>query len=156
MIVWNDAVTDRTSYDTSRVIELTNKIKNNTITQEEMTEWLAGLKGALNKSDLERIENNVQLLSDVLELDLPTYVDNIPDLPDESYYLNLVNNVQALRESAYIRRTTPQTPQQPINTYTKWNDIEKILQDIFEILHNNFYYYCGSEIYAGEEFGLLL
>lgn len=55
-----------------------------------------------------------------------------------------------------IHGDTPKTPSMPVNTYQKMNDIEKILDDVYGILLNNFNYYCGSEIYAGDDTGLLL
>ena len=69
ILPWKNAVTDRTQSDVERVLELLKKGWHS-FTEEEKETWQKGLKGALNRSDLERIQNNVQLLSDVLELDL--------------------------------------------------------------------------------------
>ena len=92
-IIWNDTITDRSKADVDRVIELNNKLRDGTITPEEKTEWLNDMKGALNTSDLSRIENDIQLLSDVLELDLTTYIGNIPTYPRVAYYTNLQTNL---------------------------------------------------------------
>ena len=153
VLLWVDAVTDRSLKDVERVKELLEKGWKY-FTDEEKNEWSGDLKGALNLSDLVRIQNNIQLLSDVLEIDL--MVDVVPELPNEPFYEQLITNVEAIRNAYCIHADTPKTPEAPLNTYSKWNDIEKILQDVYRILLNNFHYYCGNEIYAGDATGLLL
>lgn len=76
--------------------------------------------------------------------------------PTESVYEELLNNVEEIRNAHIGYSTTPPVPVHPLNTYQKWNQIERILSDVYAILLNNFHYYCGSEIYAGDETGLLL
>lgn len=153
ILPWKNAVTDRTQSDVERVLELLKKGWQS-FTYEEKEAWRKGLKGALNRADLERIQNNVQLLSDVLELNL--VVEDIPEIPKANFYNTLAVNVEAIRNAYCIHSDTPPTPQAPLNTYQKWNDIEKILLDVYEILLSNFSYYCGNEIYAGDTSGLLL
>ena len=155
-LIWNDAIIDRTEQDVERVKELNYKWLMGTISDDEKDEWENDLKGALNTSDLVRIENNIQLLSDVLELDLHTHVGDIPVLPREAYFNDLVQNITAIRNTIYVHSYTPQPPSQPLNLYTKWNDIEKILDDVYTILNNNFYYFCNEGYYCGDQFGLLL
>lgn len=134
MAQWKNAVTDRSQNDIERVRELFKKGWQN-FTQTEKDEWLNGIKGALNKIDLERIQNNIQLLSDALELNLT--VDAIPEIPKANFYNMLVKNVEAIRGAYYIYKSTPLTPELPLNTYQKWNDIEKILLDVYENIQNN-------------------
>lgn len=153
MRLWQNPVTDRTQSDVERVLELLEKGWQN-FSDEEKIEWSVGMKGALNAADLERIQSNIQLLSDVLELNLS--VPAVPNLPDEIFYETMRNNIINIRGAYCIHTTTPETPETPLNTFSKWNDIERILTDVYEILLNNFYYYCGSEIYAGDDTGLLL
>ena len=155
MNLWQEAVTDRTQTDVDKAV-LYNQTGWNSLTDEQKAEWLAGMKGSLNESDLLRIENNIKLLSDVLELSLDTYADGIPELVNESYFANLLSNVQAIRDAGAYHQDTPAVPEKPVNDYQKVNNIEKILDDIYQILLNNFHYYAGSEIYAGDEFGFLL
>ena len=69
MLLWIEAVTDRSQNDVYRVLELLEKGWKN-FADSEKREWSAGMKGSLNISDLTRIQNNIQLLSDVLELNL--------------------------------------------------------------------------------------
>lgn len=153
MLLWKQTVTDRTQGDVNRVLELLEKGWQN-FSDEEKNEWKDGLKGALNVSDLERIQNNIQLLSDVLEIGLNVSV--VPELWTESFFQEILDNVEVIRKAYTVYTFTPQTPQMPLSTYEVWNDIEQILTDVHTILLNNFCYYCGNEIYAGDETGLLL
>ncbi len=152
--IWQEAITDRSQADVNRVLELLAKIKFETFTDDEKAEWLTDSKGALNTSDLLRIKNNIELLAEVLELDLT--ISNVPDIPKESYYTELLHNVAAIREAGITFSSTPTVPQAPLNTYDKWNDIEKILEDIYNVLMNNFHYFCGEQLYAGDTVALLL
>ena len=62
---WFVFVYDRTQEDVFRAIELNGgKYINRTITPEEKEEWMAGIKGALNLLDLQRIEWNTRLIGD--------------------------------------------------------------------------------------------
>ena len=153
MLLWTQTITDRSQSDVKRVLELLQKGWIN-LTENEKEEWNSGLKGTLNTSDLERIQNNIQLISDVLELGLTISV--VPELPTISFYDEIRENTERIRGAYMIHANTPTVPEQPLNTFEKWNNIEKILEDVYGILLNNFNYYCGNEIYAGEETGLLL
>ena len=153
MLLWIEAVTDRSQNDVYRVLELLEKGWKN-FTDSEKREWSAGMKGSLNTSDLTRIQNNIQLLSDVLELNLT--VSDVPEIPTVTLFGEIRENTGKIRSAYCIHSITPTVPEEPVNTFEKWNDIEKILSDVYEILLNNFHYYCGTEIYAGESSGLLL
>ena len=153
MLLWKLTVTDRSETDVHRILELLKKGWMN-FSELEKEEWKTDLKGALNKSDLERIQNNIQLLSDVLELDLK--VSAVPEIPNKVFFDEVIANTESIRNAYCIHADTPVTPSQPLNSFIKWNDIEKILDDVYNILLNNFHYYCGNEIYAGDEIGLLL
>ena len=153
MLLWIEAVTDRSQSDVYRVLELLKKGWKD-FSDSEKQEWSAGMKGSLNASDLERVQNNIQLLSDVLELNLA--VSEVPEFPTVSLFNEIRENTGKIRNAYCIHSTTPIVPDEPLNTFEKWNDIERILDDVYKILLNNFHYYCGTEIYAGESNGLLL
>lgn len=153
MLLWIEAVTDRSQSDVYRVLELLKKGWKD-FSDSEKQEWSAGMKGSLNTSDLTRIQNNIQLLSDVLELNLT--VSEVPEFPTVSLFNEIRENTGKIRNAYCIHSTTPIVPNEPLNTFEKWNDIERILDDVYKILLNNFHYYCGTEIYAGESNGLLL
>ena len=152
--IWQDAVYDRTQADVDRIKELLSKVKFSELTTEEKAELLTDSKGALNMSDLERIKNNIDLMAEVLELRITTTA--IPDITTTSYFNEIRQNVQTIRNAGFIRNTTPRVPAAPLNTYEKWNDIEKILHDTYDILMNNFHYYAGEQLYGGDSVALLL
>lgn len=147
---------DRIQADVERVHEL-RTIGWQKMTPEQRGEWMGGLKGCLNTSDLKRIENAIYVIAQLLNVELRTNKDNIPEIPDGLYFQTLLNNVGALRDTGYVRENTPVAPVQPLNTYQKLNDIEHILHDIYEVYNanNSRFSYSGSEIYAGEDTGLL-
>lgn len=153
MNLWQDAVTDRTVQDVERVLELLKKNWSD-FTSEERTEWIGGMKGSINAADLNRIQGNIALLAEVLELELD--IKPVVEFPNKELIDNILSNTRTIRDAYMIHADTPRVPTQPINTWTKWNDIEKILADVYDILLNNFSYYCGSEIYCGDATGLLL
>ncbi len=153
-MAWIQAIYDRKQSDVDRALYLYSLGYDN-LSASEKAEWNLGLKGCLNNADFQRIENNIQVLSDVLELGLTTY-GTIPSNLPQSYFNNLVSNVEAIRSAYAVHRDTPRTPSHPINTYEKVNNIEKILNDVYEILMNNFDYYDIDNIYCDEEVGLLL
>lgn len=151
---WISPVTDRTQADVDRAAELL-KTDWNDMTEEQQAEYMYGLKGCMNMSDFERIENNIQILIDVLELPNTSYVGTVPEFPTESYFTDMKVNVTAIREAYCVHTDTPQVPELPFNSFNKYNDIEKILADVYEVLSAQFNYFAG-EIYAGDDTGLLL
>lgn len=147
---------NRTQADVDRVKKLTEKYLNGTITDQERTEWRKDLIGALNVSDIERIEHNTDVIAGFFEKLLPTKVWKTGDIPRVSDYARIRSNVAAIRNIFPASfPALPPVPDQPLNTYQKWNDIEKILYSIYTIyqamLKN--LNYCGTEIYAGEGVG---
>ena len=148
---------DRTAQDVARVKQLNERYKQGIITEDELEEWYQDSKGALNRSDLERNENNMEIMNEIFPVGATASVDNIPELPTNVYYAELLSNVQLFRNLPYTTPSTPQVPSQPLNVYTKWNDIEEILYDVFNTwtTNNKVKYYAGEEIYCGESVGIL-
>lgn len=151
---WIEAVTDRTQKDVDRVEELLNKSWQN-FTNEEKREYMEGLKGALNRIDLERIENNIQILLDVLEIESESCVGAVPEFPTVSYFTKMQKNVEAIRQGYMVHADTPKTPELPFNTWKKINDIEKILYDVYKCITSQFQYYV-NEVYVGDIVGYVL
>ena len=163
ILIYPEFVYDRSQIDVDRVKELNFKYLNRTITEEEKQEWNtgidgnAGLKGAFTISDIKRIEYNCELIGELLAVEVPVKSWKYGDIPRESDYRRILVNVQNIRDAYIVYSDTPQVPEQPLNSYQKWNDIERILHDVYTIYINiqNSYYYCGSEIYAGEGIGII-
>lgn len=114
-------------------------------------------KAFINAADLVRIDNNVDLISHYIGV--PTVIKNdwvVGDIPRQSAYKRIRDNVERIRAGYAIRADTPLTPDQPLNTLKKWNDIERILYDVFWIYigNKNNKDYCG-EISAGEGIGII-
>lgn len=159
-----DWIFDRTQSDVNHVIDLNQKYISGTITDDEKAEWESDLKGALNASDLNRIEGNIaELANDIGKEVLSFKASKIvtkqwsgTGLPRVSDFLRIKNNVQAIRNAWYTTRETPDTPEPPLNYFEKINDIERILHDLYEtyLATISHYDYCG-EFYAGEEVGYI-
>ena len=155
LYTWILPVTDRTQADIERAAFLCT-CSWQELTAEQREEYLAGLKGCLNRTDLVRLENNIQILLDVLEIAAVSHVEGIPEFPKEDYFRDLQDNVSRIRQGYHVHTDTPQVPELPYNTWQKYNDLEKVLADVFEVINAQFHYYAGGEIFAGDETGLLL
>ena len=147
-------IMDRTQEDVDRVKYLRSVLLSKQNTQEEFEEYNDTLKGALNYSDLERIEYNLNLLDSVMHLGLVSMDrDVIPRVP---YFVNLLINVQKVYDSKYRRWSTPEVPKMPLSWYWQWNDIETILWDCFKVytINNSIdaKTFCGESLYAGANY----
>lgn len=149
-------VYDRCQSDVDRALKL-QKTGWNHMSPEQQAQWKKGLKGCLNLSDLKRIENNIHVIAGLLKVSLQTNKDNLPEIPSDLYFSRLLENVETLRNTGYIRQDTPKTPKQPLNTFGKVNDVERILHDVYEVhwMNNGRFSYAGKEAYAGEDVGIL-
>jgi hypothetical protein len=151
---WLTPIFDRNAEDALRVkYFLSLGYKNMTSSEKET--WLnSDLKGALNASDLSRIESNMSIISEILKIQIETKTWSELDIPNTSDFSRIRSNLILIKNNALVHDTTPNVPDLPFNNYQKINDIEKILFDIHEILTSQTYYYCGLELYCGENMGL--
>lgn len=133
---------DRTQEDVDRVKTLNSKLQFQTITQEEFLEWKTVLKGALNKEDLQRLCIIMDHISAELHISIVSLT--VPEIPNTSWYSTFLNNIQTLLDNFSKHSETPSLPSLSLNTYTKWNIIEKILWDICDIYNNRNVYYAGN------------
>lgn len=149
---------DRNVLDVAYTKNLLEKIQYsgyNSLTNGEKEDWENGLKGFLNYTDLNRIESNSQTISQLigLAIDSPKTDWSMTDLPTQSDFKRIRDNVQKIRSSVHILPSTPVTPELPLNRYDKINDIEKILYHVYKILLPEVAEYYIDEIYIGEEIG---
>lgn len=123
-------------------------------TQEDVTGRKP--KGFCNASDLNRLEGNCEVLGDLLRVDVPTRSWDRNDFPTVSEFARIRGNIEALRKAFYTYPATPDTPENPINTWRKFNDAEKILYDLHALYMKNLsaFYHTG-ELYAGEKIGVM-
>ena len=154
-------VTDRTEADLKYWETLRNKGFLN-MTEEERAEWLAGnMKGAYNKSDLNRVGEALNYLHD--RLNAAGYINytntfvaktnwtvaSIPTADDLTYYLKCVSNV---RNALTLYANTPPAPTDTgALNIDEANNIEKILIDVETLLNNIIAarFFC-NDIFAGE------
>lgn len=140
MSVIDTLVTDRTEADVSRYSELRDKGWA-AMTTAEKAEWVAGMKGAYNASDLNRVASAMAYLSQrfasagySVPVSSPTdwANGNIPRKDDLDTYLD---DLRRIRAALAVMDTTPSAPgSMDYLTWAKANDIEKILADVDDLL----------------------
>lgn len=144
-----DLITDRTQADVNRVKEIAQKAKSGTWTAAEKDQWLAGMKGAYNYTDFNRVEAAVKELAAILGVTVTTVTTwNAKSIPKAADIQRYLWNINKLRTVCSALATTPQTPESLHRlTYVTANEIEQILTDI-ELAINS-WARCG-EVFCGE------
>lgn len=157
MSIIDTLITDRTQADVDRVLALSAKGWAG-MSPEERAEWSAGLKGAYNASDLNRVREAMEYLAGVFGAygyavslrPMRTWAaGDIPAASDLDAYLA---NLSALRGAAAVLPTTPAVPaDMALLTYIEANNIEQILTDIDQLLTNAAAaWYCSGDLFSGE------
>lgn len=151
-------VTDRTQADVERVKALAAK-GFAAMTAAERAEWLTGMKGAYNASDMNRVGTALNYLAGRLgaicgrsitwtvKTDW-TATDIITASQAEAYR----QQIQDIRDALAYPAGTPDAPQMKRLTYTGANDIERILTICEELIVNvakSFRYTGAAECAAG-------
>lgn len=142
-----DEAGNRSEYTASMYYELPWFVTDRTASDAEQRIQ----KGVLNARDLNRIEKNNYTIGGLTALVIPSKYDwEVGDLPRTSDYSRILAGVQKLRNYAH-RHNTPEVPEHPLNTWQKYNAVEQIQKDCFDIFVSNKknMIYAG-EIYAGE------
>ena len=153
-------ITDRTAADVAAFIRLRDKGWDN-MTTAEREQWTAGMKGAYNASDLNRVCSALNYMRDILaeagylsgrEFSLKTNWTT-GEVITADFFDSYINAVETVR-GALVQFDT--TPQSPVNVggldYKDANNIEKILidmYDIYQLMMQTKNIYCG-DIYGGE------
>lgn len=141
-------VYDRTTKDVAEVRRLLAKLDPETgdgLTAAEQAKWDAGLKGAYNFTDLNRVESAVKLLAAALtSAGYPVEVTPVlkgnkaedrewqeGDVLYRPQWTTYLDNVQRLRDAYYTLAETGKLPKPEDKLkYTGANIIEKVLADI--------------------------
>lgn len=150
-------ITDRTQADVDRVRTLQLKGWSDMSTSER-DEWSGSLKGAYDASDLNRVGAAVEYVVDRLTeygYHVPVSIKNdwkVGDIPTATQLETYLQNVKAVRSAIAV---FPNTPDAPIDmnklTYVEANNIEKILQDVDQLIaYMLLAYVYSGEVYAGE------
>lgn len=150
-------ITDRTQADVDYVARISAKGWSG-MTDSEKSEWLLGLKGSYNYTDLNRVGNAVTYVAGRLT-DAGYFVPVSPkidwtdsDIPKESDMQTYLEDVEILRSALTVLPETPEVPEDMEElTYEEANDIERILLAVDALITNmiNAYFY-SNEINCGE------
>ena len=150
-------ITDRAAADVSRWKELHDKGWE-AMSAEEQSEWVGGMKGSYNYTDMNRVESAVKelearFLEKGTKLSLITKTNwtrtGWPTKADMSRYFR---NVAAIRAAVMVDLNTPAAPTTAtLFDYKKANDIEKILAAVDNWLDrvDSCQMYSG-DLYLGE------
>lgn len=151
-------VTDRTQADVERVKVLAAK-GFAAMTAAEQAEWLAGMKGAYNASDLNRVGTALNYLAGRLGPicgKIITWTAKtdwaVTDIATASQAETYRQQIQDIRDALAYPAGTPDAPQMKRLTYTGANDIERILTICEELIVNvakSFRYTGAAECAAG-------
>lgn len=126
-------ITDRTILDIDKLQEY-DEIGYKNLTTEQKNEWLSGMKGALNSSDLNRIESNQQYILNLLSNQyILTFKTNwlMTDFVEDSDENRILMNLKTLMQPFNFEEE-PQVPEKPLNYFEKINQIESIILQMYD------------------------
>lgn len=135
-------ITDRTILDIDKLQEY-DEIGYKNLTTEQKNEWLSGMKGALNSSDLNRIESNQQYILNLLSNQyILTFKTNwlMTDFVEDSDENRILMNLKTLMQPFNFEEE-PQVPEKPLNYFEKINQIENIILQIYNKYYSKIKYY---------------
>lgn len=130
-------ITDRTEADVDELRRLLEKGYKN-FTSEEKTLWGKDHKGALNASDLNRIESNSVCLGKCLGIEINTAEFEPAQFLYVYHFNNIISGLQKVIDevSKYTTVSIPTMPDYPFNDYIKINLIEEIQYIIYNIIND--------------------
>lgn len=113
-------------------------------------------KAYINTADLNRIENNMLYLAQLFGCSIDTKQWSDGEFVYMADLERLKNNLQILTEAYKLTPKSPNIPTLPYVLYSQWNDIEKIIYDIYSLFTANkeAVFYCG-EACAGSQIGVI-
>ena len=135
-------ITDRSILDIQKLQEY-DEIGYKNLTTEQKDEWLSGMKGALNSSDLNRIESNQQYIFTLLSNQyILTFKTNwlMTDFVEDSDENRILMNLKTLMQPFNFEEE-PQVPEKPLNYFEKINQIESIILQIYNKYYSKIKYY---------------
>lgn len=135
-------ITDRSILDIQKLQEY-DEIGYKNLTTEQKNEWLIGMKGALNSSDLNRIESNQQFILNLLSAQYAlTFKTNwlMTDFVEDSDENRILMNLKTLMQPFNFEEE-PQVPEKPLNYFEKINQIENIILQMYNKYYSKIKYY---------------
>lgn len=147
-------ITDRTQSDVDRVKEITAKARTGIWTDAEQKEWLAGMKGALNYTDFNRIESGIQELGFIVGASVSVKTDwtdsGYMKVSDATRWLSNINSIRAKCSGPSAIADTPESMNK-LN-FSTMNQIEQILLDI-ETLAKTYVTFSGEYMTGEGQYG---
>lgn len=147
-------ITDRTQSDVNHVKEITAKARTGTWTKNEQSEWLAGMKGALNYTDFNRIESGIQELGSIVGASVSVWtdwtVDGYMKVSDAARWLSNINSIRAKCSGSSAIADTPESMNKL--DFSTMNQIEQILLDI-ETLAKTYVTFSGEYMTGEGQYG---
>jgi hypothetical protein len=124
-------IIDRTKKDVDHAKHLNAKIANRTATAAEKAEWLSGLKGSYNYTDLNRVESAVSDLAGYLGVTLETKTNwTAADEINGNNMSRFVSNLQEIKKRYFAATSIPGNMSG--FSYESANNIEKMLVEAYE------------------------
>ena len=108
-------------------------------------------KGYLNVSDLNRIENNIKYVGELMGKTINSKTWNLLSLPTTEDFNRIEKNINEL-EASITFTAYENYPQHPINTFGKVNTIESLIASIkgdWELILGS-RLYCGDSSYGND------
>lgn len=160
---WIEPIWQRTQQDVNYAKYLNDKIAKtgwNSLTVDERTKWTSGLIGSLNAIDLNRIEQDTQYLSDLLNS--YAYMQSIScktdwamsSLPYDVEIERLRSNIEILLDAFHEQEIALPIDLDSLN-YVKLNAVENNLKLMKEMIHRmeDSFRYSGT-FNSGQEVAL--
>ena len=150
-------VYDRNLLDITVARELIAKIQKSgfsSLSDLEKNQWGKSLKGIFNYTDMNRIEENISEISQMIDATILPSITNwsIESFPTKKDFERIQHNTEVIREKMGFKNM-PYVPELPLNRYDKINDVEKILFIAYIISSPEVPQYYIDEIYIDEEIG---
>ena len=93
-------------------------------------------KGLYNVEDIQRINSYIQYISDELNLNLVVSNVSLGERLTKNKMQSIIDNINKIREIWYVANDTPSTPLAMSWNYQKANNIEKILQALYDFVES--------------------
>lgn len=140
-MTWEEPIINRVKADVDKVEEY-DQIGYVNLMDDQKAEWMRGMIGALNATDLNRIESNQQYILRLLsnEYKLPsktnwTMTDFVSEVDEE----RILSNLKILIQPFDLGEIN--IPEKPLNYFEKINIIENILLQIYDKYYSKVEYY---------------
>lgn len=129
-----DPVYTRTQEDLKE-IKSYQKIGYENLSEDQKYKWMSGMIGALNATDLNRIENNIMCLMFMISENYQSEGIKInwlmTDFVLKKDFLRIYNNMLTLMYNFGLER---ELPKQPFDTIEKLNKVEELLKKAYNII----------------------